>query len=362
MSRFPLISALVAAFLFTGLPCAAYASRLVAPQSFDGAEYDGAELDVQSGDREVWDGEEDTSGVTFDVAGGCVYTGQEVKPPVTNVRLGDEALAEGVDYTVSYANNVHAGVASVTVSPLGDRTFKPKKANFPIGRLPLSQASITLSGAGVVYDQDGLNPSTNYDGREKTPSVSVEVGGVSLSMGTDFSVAYSDNLAVGIATVKVSAAASGNCSGSKSITFSIGEGAECVLMTRLYNPWTGEHLYTSSVVEVGSCVSLGWENEGVAWAAPAGSAIPVYRLYNPYTGDHLFTISLIEYETCAKDGWSKEGIACYSADRDSGVAVYRGFNPHATVATHHYVTNRSELDNLLALGWMDEGTAWYGLE
>lgn len=353
MRRTSFLLVFVSAALVAGLPCAASASA---------AATDGGVPAAHSSDREVWGGGEDRSGVTFSVAGGNVYTGAEVKPVVSAVCLGDEVLEEGVDYTVSYANNVNAGTASVTVSPAGTRVFEPKTANFSIGRLPLSHATVTLSGAGISYDQDGSNPSTSYDGREKTPAVSVEVNGVNLVDGSDYGVSYSDNLAVGTATVMVSAAGSGNCSGTKSVSFAITDGAERVQMMRLYNPWTGEHLYTASVAEIEACVSLGWENEGMAWTAPASSSLPVFRLYNPYTGDHHYATSEVEYEACAEAGWNQEGIAWYSADADSGVPVYRGYNPYVTVGTHHYTVSREEMDAMVGKGWVDEGVAWYALE
>lgn len=356
MRRTPLIPVLISAVLVAEFPCIAFAA--------DTGAIDGGAAAAYSSDPEVWDGDEDASGVAFSVAGGNVYTGREVKPAVSDVRLGDEALAVGVDYVVCYSNNVNAGVASVTVGPAGIRDFDPKTVNFSIGRLPLSHATVTLSGAGIAYDQDGSNPSVAYDGHEKTPDVSVEVNGVSLGEASDYSVSYSDNLAVGTATVTVSAAASGNCSGSKSVTFAIiddgGDGR--VQMTRLYNPWSGEHLYTASAAEVEACVSLGWMNEGVAWVAPASSSTPVYRLYNPYTGDHHYTTSEAEYDACAEAGWDQEGVAWYSADADSGVPVYRGYNPFAFVGTHHYTTSSGEMDAIVGEGWLDEGVAWYGIE
>lgn len=38
----------------------------------------------------------------------------------------------------------------------------------------------------------------------------------------------------------------------------------------------------------------------------------VYRLYNPYSGDHVFTEDLEEYNSAGSVGWHKEGIAWQS--------------------------------------------------
>ncbi len=134
-----------------------------------------------------------------------------------------------------------------------------------------------------------------------------------------------------------------------------------VTMTRLYNRWSGEHLYTSNATEVKKCVALGWKNEGTAWIAPSKSSTPVYRLYNPYSGDHHYTTSKKEYDACKKAGWRQEGIAWYSDDA-KGVPLYRGFNRYVTVGTHHYTTSKTELNTMVKNGWKAEGIAWYGLK
>lgn len=49
---------------------------------------------------------------------------------------------------------------------------------------------------------------------------------------------------------------------------------------RLYNPWTGEHLFTVSAQEYQTLPASGWVAEGVGWESPSASEVPVYRLYN----------------------------------------------------------------------------------
>lgn len=134
-----------------------------------------------------------------------------------------------------------------------------------------------------------------------------------------------------------------------------------VVMERLYNPWSGEHFYTSSDAEVSKCVSLGWRDDGIAWYAPESSSAPVYRLYNPFTGDHHYTMSVKEYEQCGVAGWSKEGIGWYSDDAESA-PLYRQYNPYAVSGTHNYTVDKAENDSLIGCGWKAEGVAWYGLK
>ena len=139
-------------------------------------------------------------------------------------------------------------------------------------------------------------------------------------------------------------------------------------MYRLYNPYTGEHFYTSSAVERDSLVLVGWESEGEGWVAPSEGA-PVYRLYNPYVegGDHHYTLSAFERDSLVKAGWRYEGVGWYSASDADGnpvtgaVPIYRQYNPYATTGTHNYTTSEVESDSLVAAGWNDEGVAWYGI-
>ena len=135
-----------------------------------------------------------------------------------------------------------------------------------------------------------------------------------------------------------------------------------VQMLRLYNPYTGEHLYTSSTVERDACVAAGWNFEGNAWVAPSKSSAPVYRLYNPYVegGDHFYTTDAAEVENLKAAGWSYEGVGWFSDD-SQGVKIYRQYNPFAETGTHNYTSSTVEKDSLVALGWRDEQVAWYGM-
>jgi uncharacterized repeat protein (TIGR02543 family) len=136
---------------------------------------------------------------------------------------------------------------------------------------------------------------------------------------------------------------------------------QTVSMKRLYNPYTGEHFYTSDEREFDNLVALSWKDEGIGWTAPATSKTPVYRLYNPNSGDHHYTTSASERDTLKKAGWNYEGIGWYSDD-DKGQALYRQYNPNALTGTHNYTTSKAENDKLVKLGWRAEGISWYGIK
>lgn len=141
---------------------------------------------------------------------------------------------------------------------------------------------------------------------------------------------------------------------------------------RLYNPYTGEHLYTSATGERDSLVDVGWVYEGVAWTAlkaelatdqtSHNNAEPVYRLYNPYVpgGDHHYTTDKHEYIELKEVGWIQEGIAWCGVEfyNDGLDTVYRLYNPNAVSGAHHYTTDAVEAKTLIAAGWRDEGVGW----
>ena len=130
-------------------------------------------------------------------------------------------------------------------------------------------------------------------------------------------------------------------------------------MYRLYNRWSGEHLFTGDAGEYASLGTIGWAQEGEAWESPTGSGDLVYRLYNPYSGDHLYTGDAAEYASLPTVGWRQEGVAFRSAAASGGTPIYRLFNPYATVGTHLYTTDAGEYESLGALGWRREGVAFY---
>lgn len=127
-------------------------------------------------------------------------------------------------------------------------------------------------------------------------------------------------------------------------------------MYRLYNPNTGEHLYSLNEGEKNSLPKIGWKYEGVAWLAP-NSGTKVYRMYNPYSGDHHYTAAQSEINFLKKLGWRYEGLSFYSG---GSKAILRLFNPNEKTGTHHYTMSTKERDYLVKLGWRYEGIGFYG--
>ncbi len=142
------------------------------------------------------------SGASISGVGAATYTGKAIAPSPT-VKLGSVTLKKDADYTVSYANNVNAGTATVTVKGKGNYTGS-KSVMFKI-----NPASITgIAGIGAA----------TYSGKAITPGVTVKCGSATVP-ASGYSVSYANNVNAGTATVTVKG--KGNYTGTKSATFKI---------------------------------------------------------------------------------------------------------------------------------------------
>lgn len=130
------------------------------------------------------------------------FTGNEISPAVT-VKYGDTVLKKDTDYTLSFSNNVYVGKATVTVYGMGN-FVNSKSITFTINSRSLSKAKVTAI------------PNMTYTGKSLKPDVYVSIGGVGLSLGTDYKVSYSNNKKPGKATVKITGLGNYKSSISKS--------------------------------------------------------------------------------------------------------------------------------------------------
>ena len=123
---------------------------------------------------------------------------------------------------------------------------------------------------------------------------------------------------------------------------------------RIYNPYTGDHMFTTYAGERDGLVKLGWKNENIGWKLD-NSCNPVYRLCNSFTGDHLLTQSLSECQALLPKGWTYEGVVDYASKTKNNSPIYRLFDG----TFHMYTTSENEKNTLIKNGWIDEGVAWY---
>ncbi|KFI47929.1 hypothetical protein [Bifidobacterium biavatii] len=94
---------------------------------------------------------------------------------------------------------------------------------------------------------------------------------------------------------------------------------------------------------------------------PAVKPVAVYRVYNRNSGLHHYTTSKGERDNLVKLGWRDEGTSFTAAAKEAAnknlKPVYREYNPND--GNHNWTMNKGEHDQLVKIGWRDEGIAWY---
>ena len=199
------------------------------------------------------------------------YTGSAVTPEPT-VTLGGRTLVSNTDYTVSYANNVNLGTATLTVTGTGNYAGA-KTATFKIAD-PKSIKPATVKMQRLYNPNSGEHFYTASMGeRDHLVSVGWKYEGVGWTAPSSGDPVY-----------------------------------------RLYNSNAGDHHYTKSVAERNMLVSVGWNYEGIGWySEDAERGVPLYRQYNPNAkaGAHNYTTSKVENDYLVSLGWRAEGIAWY---------------------------------------------------
>lgn len=139
------------------------------------------------------------------------------KTPTVTVKYNDNTLTKDTDYTIEYSGNTAVGTGYVTVTGIGDYTEK-KQLTFEIYEEEGNKTSISDCNVILEYDR------VAYDGTAKTPEVTVKYNNETLAKGTDYTVVYSNNTAVGTATVTITGI--GSYENAKDVTFTIYEEEE----------------------------------------------------------------------------------------------------------------------------------------
>ena len=289
------------------------------------------------------------------------YTGEPLTPAVS-VTLDGTTLTAGTDYRVTYANNVNAGEATLTVTGIGNYQGSVQKT-FTITVLvavvitdPQPQTLVysgeaqqlvtagEAEGGTMVYSLDGTDYQTAiptgvdakiytvyykvqgdsnhsdtevksvtatitprsiegavlsvsaqpYTGEPLTPAVSVTLDGTTLTAGTDYRVAYANNVNVGEATVIVTGI--GNYQGSVQTSFAITITSVVAVVITDPQPQTlvysgeAQQLVTAGEADGGTML---YSLDGTDYqeAIPTGVDAKTYTVYYMVQGDSNHTDS-----------------------------------------------------------------------
>lgn len=140
------------------------------------------------------------------------YTGSEVTTTLSKVTFSNTDLVEGVDYEISgYENNVEIGnSARVMIKGLG---------NFQgtcVGTFAIKTSKISMNDV-----EFSTISSMKYTGAQLKPDVTLTYDGKTLVEGTDYSVAYGENIVPGTNNGKVTFTGMGDYAGTVYKSFNI---------------------------------------------------------------------------------------------------------------------------------------------
>jgi len=173
--------------------------------------------------------------VTATVDGGpFTYTGSKTEP-TTTVIYNTMTLLANSDYTLTFANNINAGTATITVTGAGNDYTGTKELTFTIGPRPITDATIKVA--------DG---TYSFTGSAIEPKVVATYNSMTLVEGSDkdYTLGWANNTAAGTGNITVTG--TGNYTGTTTLDFTI-EKAEitATTITVIDAPFT----YTGSAIE-----------------------------------------------------------------------------------------------------------------
>lgn len=137
------------------------------------------------------------------------YTGSEVTQPDMEITVNGVTLKEDSDYEVSYSSNTEIGTATMDINFKGQYVGHLTRT-FNVVQIEMSDENITVAGIH----------NTRYTGKKIVMSkLAVRADGRTLIPGTDYTVAYKNNLNPG--TAEITIAGKGNYTGTVVKTFNI---------------------------------------------------------------------------------------------------------------------------------------------
>ena len=167
-----------------------------------------------------------------------VYTGEAIEQQIS-VSHGVKKLQPDTDYVVHYVNNTTVGTAVMTLTGTGNYT----------GQLQLSYAIYKVAAIDSEVKVDNMSSVYSYTGEEIRPQPQLTRGGLDLIEGMDYDLQFENNIAAGVATLRI--VGRENCPGVKEINFTIIK--RSIHLTNAGS--IGTQVYTGKDIEPGITVS-----------------------------------------------------------------------------------------------------------
>lgn len=195
------------------------------------------------------------------------YTGKALTQNGVAVQAGGRELTYGVDYTVSYKNNIKKGTASMTFTANPSSgysgSFSKKFKILPVDiQAAVNEGQIQVSGAEKTASTWKLTESVMYQKGAAKPADKISLRLVSTGAllaagkGGDYSVAYKNNKNVSNGTAYMTLKGTGNFTGSMDIYFDITKASLAQLVR------DGRAVITTASVKVSYPYSKHYEDYG----------------------------------------------------------------------------------------------------
>ena len=264
------------------------------------------------------------STLAIDAITNQTYTGSPLTPAVV-VKDGGTTLTFGTDYTAAYTNNVNVGTATVTITGIG--TYLGSK----------TQTFVIIAKAASTLSIDAIANQT-YTGSALTPAVVVKDGGTTLTLGMDYTAAYTANTNVGTAILTITG--TGNYTGTKAQTFAILPKAVNTLsidpITNLI--YTGAAITPLPVVKDGNTTLL------------LGTDYSVSCYNNTNAGTAKLTITGIGNYTSTKNENFNILPKALTVQANSASKIYGDANPSLSFTYSGLVDGDTEIDQAPSIG------------
>ncbi len=205
-----------------------------------------------------------------------VYNQQEQSPVITSVKAG-ELIVPTTAYTISGNKATTVGNYEVVIEPKDDAQNYDGRAT--------AQWSIIAADAQTFTINLG-STSLVFNGTELKPTVTVKDGETTLVEGTDYTVAYTNNVNVGTATV--TATGIGNYTGTQTKEFSITKADMTIsapaAISGLVYTTQPQALANAGTVEGGE-LFYSLDNQTWAKTVPTGTDAKEYTVYYKIEAD-----------------------------------------------------------------------------
>ena len=145
------------------------------------------------------------------------YCGSALKP-AANVTFGGKQLAWGIDYEISYSNNVDAGQAEATITGVGAYTGEVVR-DFAINPCNLATATSIQT----------LVQQRSYTGKRIKPSIQIAVGLDVLQEGVDYTLNYPKAINAGSYQAEVQGV--GNYAGNLLVPFKVAKASQTIKLS-----------------------------------------------------------------------------------------------------------------------------------